>query len=159
MGDCSLGGLQKWFLFLSSSGRKGYAGSLGRVRFLNLEGHCVAEPWLKSHGVMLVRPAVALSILAGTRYEIPSLPSLGRGRGFDSPITSDHWASPACFGGLCVSTATSFGPFPGTPLVLHSLTRPLCLTIFLAKVGISLEMRQLTRRQPAGREPKPRHRG
>lgn len=159
MGDCSLGGLQKWFLFPSSSGRKGHAGSLDRVRLLNLEGHSVAEPWLKSHGVILVRPAVALPVLAGTHYEIPSLPSLGRGRGFDSPITSDHWAFPACFGGLCVSTATSFGTFPGTPPVLYSLTRPLCLTIFLAKVGISLEMRQLTRRQPAGREQKPWHRG
>lgn len=35
----------------------------------------------------------------------------------------------------------------GTPL------RPLCLTVFLAEVGISLEMRQLTSRQPAGIEP------
>lgn len=34
-----------------------------------------------------------------------------------------------------------------------TLLRPLCLTVFLAEVGISLEMRQLTSRQPAGSEP------
>lgn len=63
MGDCSLGGLQKWFLSPSFPGRKGHAripaGLFGLwrnwpvlwVRPLNLEGHSVSEPWLNSNGV------------------------------------------------------------------------------------------------------------
>lgn len=56
-----------------------------KVRPLNLEGHCVSEPWLNSNGVIPVRPAVALPVLAGTHCETHTLTSLGSGRGFDAP--------------------------------------------------------------------------
>ena len=44
-----------------------------KVRPLNLEGHCVSEPWLNSNGVIPVRPAVALPVyfLTGTVLPTP----------------------------------------------------------------------------------------
>lgn len=52
-----------------------------RVTPLNLEEHCVSEPWLNSNGVIPVWPKVALPVLASTHHETPTL-TWGRGRGF-----------------------------------------------------------------------------
>lgn len=129
-----------------------------RVRPLSLQGRCVSEPCLRGNGIVLV--SCQQQLFMYQPVPIASHPSCLHW--LQVGVLVPHHHCPLGIPSLLLRPLHTYSLLHGhlhTPLGIHALAGPLCPTILLASVGISLEMRQLSRRQEAGRELKPRLQG